>query len=76
VKRQVGDVMTVDVATVGPATPFKDLVRSPHQHRVSAVPVVDDQGRLLGLVSEVDLALKQEHRPGDRAPSSRERPPP
>ena len=30
------------------------------EHRVSAVPVVDDDGRVLGVVSEADLLLKEE----------------
>jgi CBS domain-containing protein len=56
----VKDLMTTQVVTVGPATPFKDLVARLAQHRVSALPVVDDAGRVLGVVSEADLLLKEE----------------
>jgi CBS domain-containing protein len=56
----VKDLMTTQVVTVGPATPFKELVARLAEHRVSAVPVVDDAGLVLGVVSEADLLLKEE----------------
>jgi CBS domain-containing protein len=46
--------------TVGPATPFKEIVARLAEHRVSAAPVVDEAGRVLGVVSEADLLLKEE----------------
>ena len=55
----VKDVMTTPVVTVGPTTPFKEVVARLAQHRVSAVPDVDDN-RVLGVVSEADLLLKEE----------------
>jgi CBS domain-containing protein len=56
----VKDLMTPQVVTVGPATPFKEIAARLAEHRVSAVPVVDDDGRVLGVVSEADLLLKEE----------------
>jgi CBS domain-containing protein len=56
----VKDLMTTQVVTVGPATPFKEIVARLAEHRVSAVPVVDDAGYVLGVVSEADLLLKEE----------------
>jgi CBS domain-containing protein len=56
----VKDLMTTPVATVGPETPFKEIVARLAEHRVSAVPVVDDRRRVLGVVSEADLLLKEE----------------
>jgi CBS domain-containing protein len=56
----VKDLMTTQVVTVGPETPFKELVTRLAEHRVSAVPVVDDAGLVLGVVSEADLLLKEE----------------
>jgi CBS domain-containing protein len=56
----VKDVMTTPVVTVGPTTPFKEVVARLAQHRVNAVPVVDDDNRVLGVVSEADLLLKEE----------------
>jgi CBS domain-containing protein len=56
----VKDLMTTPVVTVGPATPFKELVARLAEHKVSAVPVVNDAGLVLGVVSEADLLLKEE----------------
>jgi CBS domain-containing protein len=56
----VKDLMTTQVVTVGPAAPFKEIVARLAQHRVSAMPVVDDDGLVLGVVSEADLLLKEE----------------
>jgi len=56
----VKDLMTTPVVTVGPETPFKEIVARLAEHRVSAVPVVDDSRRVLGVVSEADLLLKEE----------------
>jgi CBS domain-containing protein len=56
----VKDLMTPQVVTVGPAAPFKEIAARLAEHRVSAVPVVDDDGRVLGVVSEADLLLKEE----------------
>jgi CBS domain-containing protein len=56
----VKDLMTSQVVTVGPATPFKEIVARLAEHRVSAMPVLDDAGLVLGVVSEADLLLKEE----------------
>jgi CBS-domain-containing membrane protein len=59
-RRTVQDVMTREVVAVTGATPFKELVRLLNEHRVTAVPVLDDAGRIVvGVVSETDLALKE-----------------
>ncbi|HWD45012.1 MAG TPA: CBS domain-containing protein [Actinomycetota bacterium] len=56
----VKDLMTTQVVTVGPETPFKEIVARLAEHRISALPVVDDDGLVLGVVSEADLLLKEE----------------
>lgn len=61
----VGDVMTRVVATVERGAEFKDIVRTLHEHRVSALPVVDRSGRVVGVVSEADLLPKEEFRDSD-----------
>ena len=59
-RRTVQDVMTRDVVAVRGATPFKELVRLLNEHRITALPVLDDTGRVVvGVVSETDLALKE-----------------
>jgi CBS-domain-containing membrane protein len=55
----VADVMTRDVITVTPETPFKQLEQLMVEHNVSALPVVDSGG-VAGIVSEADLLLKTE----------------
>lgn len=55
----VQDVMTSTVVTVADSAPFKEIVRLMQVHGVSALPVVDAQGRLAGIVSEADLLPKE-----------------
>jgi len=55
----VRDVMTSTVVTVVDSAPFKEVVRLMQVHGVSALPVVDAQGRLVGIVSEADLLPKE-----------------
>lgn len=57
----VRDVMTTDVVTVEPSTPFKEIAARLARHRISAVPVLAADRRVLGVVAEVDLLLKQEY---------------
>jgi CBS-domain-containing membrane protein len=57
---QVRDVMTTDVAAVGADTPYRRVVDALTGRHISAVPVVDDFGRVLGVVSEADLMYKVE----------------
>jgi CBS-domain-containing membrane protein len=58
----VADVMTQDPVTIGPATTFKACVKLMRVHEVSAVPVVDRDNRLLGIVSESDLLAREAER--------------
>ncbi len=58
----VQEVMTRDVVSVREDTPFKEIARTMHEHGVSGVPVLDDEGRLQGIVSEADLLLFEEER--------------
>lgn len=54
----VRDVMTTDVAVVRNDTPFRRIVEVLAQRQVTAVPVVDATGHVLGVVSEADLLHK------------------
>jgi CBS-domain-containing membrane protein len=53
--------MTSEVVTVEPWTPFREIVTQLAEHRISAAPVLDAEGNVLGVVTEADLLLKQEH---------------
>lgn len=52
--------MTADAVTVTPATPLKRVVDLLINQKVSAVPVLSLQGKILGLVAETDLLRKEE----------------
>ena len=62
------DVMVSPVITVKPDASVRDVAQTLLESRISAVPVVDDQGKLVGIVSEGDLLHRAEaeterHRP-------------
>jgi CBS domain-containing protein len=58
----VGEVMTREVVTVSEDTPYKQIAQVLAGHRISAVPVLDADGRVTGVVSESDLLRKEEFR--------------
>jgi len=51
----VGEAMTREVVTVRPETPVEEAARLLLRHRVGCLPVVNDEGAPIGLVSETDL---------------------
>jgi CBS-domain-containing membrane protein len=57
--RTVRDVMTAKVVYARQDTPYKELVRLLAERSISGVPVVDDEHRVVGVVSEADLLVKQ-----------------
>ena len=56
---RVKDVMTTDVVSVPESAEYKDIVSVVRELRVSAFPVLDAAGHLVGVVSEADLLLKE-----------------
>uniref|UniRef100_A0AAU2UXX8 CBS domain-containing protein n=1 Tax=Streptomyces sp. NBC_00003 TaxID=2903608 RepID=A0AAU2UXX8_9ACTN len=61
----VSDVMTHTVVSVGREAAFKEIVELMRQWRVSSLPVVEGEGRVIGVVSEADLLPKEEFRDSD-----------
>lgn len=57
--RKVGSVMTTEVVAVAEPTPFKEVATLLARHRISGVPVVDDDEKVVGVISETDLMLRQ-----------------
>ncbi len=55
----VRDVMTTRVVAVGKDATFKDIAALLTEHRVSAFPVLDEEGKVIGVVSEADLLSKE-----------------
>ncbi len=54
------ELMTTDVITVRSNTTIRDVAQIMLSHRISAVPVTDDGGKLIGIVSEGDLLRRSE----------------
>jgi CBS-domain-containing membrane protein len=61
----VSDVMTHTVVAIGRDAPFKDIIKLMEQWKVSALPVLEGEGRVVGIVSEADLLPKEEFRDSD-----------
>jgi CBS domain-containing protein len=58
-KTVVEDVMTSRVVWVTKDTPYQELAAALRENRVSAFPVLDDEGKVIGVVSEADLLTKE-----------------
>jgi CBS domain-containing protein len=52
------DIMTKDVIAVKPETTVEELARLLIEHKISGAPVVDEENRLVGIVTENDLIKK------------------
>jgi len=55
----VKDVMNTNVVAIGETASYKDIIIAMIGRRVSACPVLDVTGRVIGVVSEADLLLKE-----------------
>jgi CBS domain-containing protein len=56
---RVREILTEDVVSVTPATSLRSVAELLVRHRISGVPVVDDRGRVVGVVSEADIVSKE-----------------
>ena len=54
------DIMVAPVVTVKPYSTIKEVAKTLVDRRISAVPVVDDVGKLVGIISEGDLMHRSE----------------
>ena len=55
----VKDVMSTHVVAVRPTAGYKELAVTLREQRVSAFPVIDEAGQVIGVVSESDLLVKE-----------------
>ena len=65
---QARDIMTTSVQTVGPDTLVTEIAKRLIERNISAVPVVDENERVIGIVSEGDLMRRAENQT-ERRPS-------
>ena len=57
--KSVAEVMTRDPITVKTETPLRDTIKIMAEKGISGLPVVDDTGKLIGIISETDLMWQQ-----------------
>lgn len=56
---KVKDVMTSPALTVGLDTPLKEVAETLSSRRISGLPVVNETGRVVGVISEADILYKE-----------------
>ncbi len=57
--KTVADVMNRDIVTVKPETPINDAIHLLAERKISGLPVVNDEGKLVGVLSESDLMWRE-----------------
>lgn len=67
-RHTVNDVMTTKVKCAHLRTSFRDIATVIVQYGITAIPVVDADQRVLGVVSEADLLVKEQHKDDGAAP--------
>ncbi|MFF4948763.1 CBS domain-containing protein [Streptomyces chattanoogensis] len=70
---RVGRLMVNNVVTVIAQTPFKEIAKLLAVHRISGLPVVDSDNRVLGVISESDLMLRQAGEEPGQGPDTKAR---
>ncbi|MEU2776366.1 CBS domain-containing protein, partial [Streptomyces sp. NPDC007162] len=65
---KVGSVMTSDVVSAVYGTPFKEVARLLAGHRISGLPVIDEDDKVIGVISETDLMERQAGTPDPSDP--------
>jgi CBS domain-containing protein len=64
----VADVMTTRVVAVKKDAPFKEIIGKMREFRIGAFPVVDPEGKVIGVVSEADMLNKEADLAADVGP--------
>ncbi|MFE9171743.1 CBS domain-containing protein [Streptomyces kebangsaanensis] len=65
---KIGSVMTDEVVRAEYGTSFKEVARLLADHRISGLPVVDEDEHVIGVISETDLMARQAQTPDRREP--------
>jgi CBS domain-containing protein len=59
INQTVDKIMTVNLKTVQPDTPISEAIKLLIENKISGLPVVDQQGKLLGILTEGDLMWQE-----------------
>ena len=59
---KVGEVMTTEVLTIGPDEPIKEAAMLMVREGISGLPVVDDGGAVVGIITEADFVTAEANR--------------
>ncbi|MBD2144337.1 MAG: CBS domain-containing protein [Sphaerospermopsis kisseleviana] len=57
--KTVAEVMTHNPIMVNPQTPLKEAIQILAEKRISGLPVINDAGKLVGIISETDLMWQE-----------------
>jgi CBS domain-containing protein len=57
--KTVADVMTANPLVVTPQTPLKEAIEILAGNKISGLPVVNEEGKLVGVISETDLMWQE-----------------
>ena len=57
IRYTIKDVMATDLITFKPDTPIESAIKSFLENKISGAPVVNEQGDLIGMLSEKDVRL-------------------
>ena len=52
---RIGDVMDRDLTAIAPDSPVSEAIEVLSRHRLTGIPVVDEEGHVLGFISEKDI---------------------
>lgn len=55
---QVREIMSSPAITVSPVTQIREVARTMREHVISGVPVVESDGKLLGVITELELIAR------------------
>jgi predicted transcriptional regulator len=55
----IADIMTPDPIVVNPQTPLNEAIKILAENRISGLPVIDANGKLVGVISETDLMWQE-----------------
>jgi CBS-domain-containing membrane protein len=59
---RVHEIMTPNVISVAEDAPVREVARLLNRHRISGLPVCDNNGHMVGLITEYDLIAKSDAR--------------